>query len=64
VIEKVNVFENGDNIGSSHHPSWWHWYGWPNWWHHINGNSRITWKATLETGQSVELDYRWHYFWR
>jgi hypothetical protein len=62
-IEKLNVFENGEYLGKSDYPVWWHWYGWPSWWHHVNGMSRITWKTTLEAGQSEEFTYRWNYFW-
>jgi hypothetical protein len=62
--EKMNVFENGENIGSGDYPSWWQWYGWPNWWHHVNGLSRVTWKLTLEPGKTTELTYQWYYHWR
>ncbi|MBN1816733.1 MAG: hypothetical protein JW828_05200 [Sedimentisphaerales bacterium] len=45
-------------------PVWWNWYNWPYWWYHLNSIGRIQWEMTLETGQSVELQYQWHYFWR
>ncbi|MGB2806158.1 MAG: hypothetical protein WBC22_00330, partial [Sedimentisphaerales bacterium] len=45
-------------------PFWWHWYNWPQWWYHFNAVGRVTWKYELEPGKSVELEYKWHYFWR
>lgn len=44
-------------------PFWWGWYSWPYWWHHVNGFGRVTWTYKLESSQSVELKYEWHYFW-
>jgi hypothetical protein len=29
-----------------------------------NGVGRVTWKVRVEPGATVELPYRWHYFWR
>jgi hypothetical protein len=63
-IEKVNVFEDGDFLGTTDYPYWWGWYGWPYWWHHVNGVGRITWKVKLESNQSLDLNYAWHYFWQ
>jgi hypothetical protein len=60
-VEKINVFENGDESGD--YPYWWNWYGWPAWWSHFNGMSRLNWKVTLEPSKSIELGYNWHYFW-
>ncbi len=62
-IEKVNVHEGAWQIGRGY-PNWWRWYSWPSWWHHLNGMSRVQWKIKLEAGKSVELPYKWHYFWR
>lgn len=45
-------------------PSWWSWYSWPSWWNRFNGLGKITWKRTLEPGQTAEMDYTWHYMWR
>jgi hypothetical protein len=45
------------------YPHWWGWYGWGAWWQHLNGVGRITWKAKIEPGKSLELGYTWHYFW-
>jgi hypothetical protein len=45
-------------------PSWWGYYSWPYWWGSVNGVGRVTWKFTLPAGQSTDLGYMWHYFWR
>ncbi|MBN1124745.1 MAG: hypothetical protein JXA82_07050 [Sedimentisphaerales bacterium] len=45
-------------------PVWWNWYNWPYWWYHLNSIGRMQWETTLEAGQSIELQYQWHYFWR
>jgi hypothetical protein len=63
-VEKMNVFENGEYLASGEYPYWWNWYGWPYWWNSFNGIGRITWNLTLDPGQSKELGYQWHYFWR
>ena len=63
VVEKINLFEDGESAGPGEHPSWWSWYGWPSWWNYFNGVSRINWKVSLEPGKSVELGYTWNYFW-
>ena len=62
-IEMVNVFEDPSYIGGAW-PDWWRWHKWPYWWRHLNGVGKITWKTTLEAGQSVELKYAWNYYWR
>lgn len=57
-MERVNVLEDyREGEGSP----WWTGYWW---WSEVNGVSRITWKATVEPGKSVDLPYAWHYFWR
>jgi hypothetical protein len=63
LVEKINVFENGESVGPGEHPYWWSWYGWPSWWNYFNGMSRVHWKVGLEPGKSIELGYTWHYFW-
>jgi len=45
-------------------PFWWSWYNWPYWWYHFNSVGRVTWECRLKPGQSIELEYKWHYFWR
>jgi hypothetical protein len=37
---------------------------WPYWWHHFNGMGRISWKVALKPGETVDLGYAWHCFWR
>jgi hypothetical protein len=64
VIEKLNVFENGDYLPAGDYPSWWSWYGWPSWWNYFNGIGRITWKLKLQPKEPLTLEYQWHYFWR
>ncbi len=45
-------------------PFWWGWYSWPYWWYHFNSVGRITWDLKVEPGETRELEYEWHYFWR
>ena len=63
-VEKLNVFENGDYIAGGDYPNWWGWYSWPSWWNYFNGVGRVTWNVKLAPGQTVDLGYQWHYFWR
>jgi hypothetical protein len=60
--EKINAFEDEDS--GSARPDWWGWYGWPHWWAQFNGIGRITWKLKLDPGKSVDLDYKWNYYWQ
>ena len=64
VLKQVSVMEDDGYIAPGDYPYWWGWYNWPHWWSHFNGVGRISWKITLEPGQSAELGYTWHYFWR
>jgi hypothetical protein len=63
-LEKINAFENNEYFTNANYPYWWSWYGWPYWWNYFNGIGRITWNLTFDPGQSKELGYQWHYFWR
>jgi hypothetical protein len=63
-IEKINAFENGDYLAATDLPSWWSWYNWPAWWSSFNGIGQATWKVTVDSGKSLDLNYDWHYFWR
>jgi hypothetical protein len=45
-------------------PFWWGWYNWPYWWYHFNAVGRVSWECEIEPGKSIELEYKWHYFWR
>jgi len=65
VVEMVNTFEDRNFIsGGNYAPSWWGWYNWPDWWYHFNGVGRIKWSLHLDPGQTIDLNYAWHYFWR
>jgi hypothetical protein len=64
VITKVNVFEDGTYMAPGDYPHWWRWYNWPQWWSHFNVVGRINWKVTIRPGESADLGYSWHYFWR
>ncbi|MDB6123411.1 MAG: hypothetical protein JWQ71_2404 [Pedosphaera sp.] len=60
-VEKINAFEDAEHVGGQSFA--WNWYNWPNWWAQYNGIGRITWKLKLEPRETVELDYKWNYFW-
>jgi len=59
----VNMFEDEDAWAASGWPTWWRWYSWPYWWVHFNGLGRVKWTVNLDPGESIDLDYYWHYFW-
>jgi hypothetical protein len=61
-IEQVSWAEGGWATADGL-PRWWSWCSWGAWWYEFNGIGRITWKATLEPGKSIDLEYTWHYFW-
>jgi len=63
IVEHLGRHE-GEWMASDGLPFWWNWYNWPYWWYHFNAVGRITWKYELKPGKSVELEYKWHYFWR
>lgn len=63
-VRRLNALEDDNYLGRGGRPYWWNWYSWGDWWHHFNGLGRITWKLELKPGESVELHYDWHYFWR
>ncbi|MBI4568506.1 MAG: hypothetical protein HY719_08910 [Planctomycetes bacterium] len=62
-VESVNLSEDEVYFQPVEFPSWWRWYGWPRWWSEFNGVGKITWRATLPVGESIDLRYKWHYFW-
>jgi len=45
-------------------PFWWGWYNWPYWWYHFNAVGRVSWECELKPGKTIDLEYKWHYFWR
>ncbi len=62
-VSQLNVREDAWGLGTEL-PTWWHWYGWPDGWFHLNGLGRARWQLELPEGQDVTLDYKWHYFGR
>ena len=64
VIERANVLEDSSARLDGAYPSWWSWYDWPYWWYRFNGVGRITWKFSLEPGQSVDLKDVCSHYWR
>ncbi|TKJ38684.1 MAG: hypothetical protein CEE38_02985 [Planctomycetes bacterium B3_Pla] len=62
-IEHLGRHEGGWMDPNSR-PFWWGWYNWPYWWYHFNAVGRVTWECELKPGKTVELEYKWHYFWR
>ena len=63
--EMLNGTEDDDlNIKTYQNPSWWGWYSWPYWWYHFNAVGRVTWNQKIEPGKSIDLDYKWTYYWQ
>jgi len=50
------AFEDGQ-------PVWWSWCSWPWWWYRFNTIGQGNWTVELEPGQTMTLEYKWHYFW-
>lgn len=62
-IKNINILED-DSFLSLGALSRNYSYNWPSWAYQFNGVGKVSWKTTLESGKSVNLDYKWHYFWR
>ncbi len=62
-VEQIGWHEGGWSTHGEM-PAWWSWYGWPYWWRHMNPVGRLEWRKTLAPGETAELGYVWHYFWR
>jgi hypothetical protein len=58
-----NVFDDGLMLEAMGSATWWMRFSWPWWWASLNGLGRASWEVSLEPGQTVELEYTWHYFW-
>jgi hypothetical protein len=37
---------------------------WPHWYDHVNGIAKAFWRVSIEPGNTADLTYTWHYFWR
>ncbi len=61
-ITHTGGFE-GEWLDSDSLPFWWNWYRWPYWWYHFNTISEVKWNLELSPGESIVLEYKWHYFW-
>jgi len=63
LVEQLGWNEGGGSANNGF-PTWWHWHNWPYWWYHFNGIGRITWKLELEPEKTINLQYKWNYYWR
>jgi hypothetical protein len=62
-IEQLGRHEGGW-MATDSYPFWWGWYDWPYWWYRFNSIGRVDWELKLEPEQKIELEYKYHYFWR
>jgi len=53
----------GEWMTTDSFPFWWNWYSWPYWWYHFNTVGQVNWDIKLKPGESISLEYKWHYFW-
>ena len=60
---QLNLEEEGCYATDGGYPYWWGWHHWGPWWYHFNRMGKFEWTCTLEPGQSVDLNYTWHYIW-
>jgi hypothetical protein len=37
---------------------------WPGWWSHVNALERFRWTVDVDPGKTVDLEYKWAYYWR
>jgi hypothetical protein len=56
--------QEGGWMTTDGYPFWWGWYNWPYWWYRFNAIGRVNWRLKLEPEQNIELEYKYHYFWR
>jgi len=56
--------QEGGWMTTDGYPFWWGWYNWPYWWYRFNAVGRVNWQLKLEPEESIELEYKYHYFWR
>ena len=61
--EMINPFEDNTFLPDARISTWWYGYSWPWWWYRFNGIGRINWVITLDSMDSAEHTYSWHYFW-
>ncbi len=57
-MEMLNPLEEWSKVG------WHSYYSFPGWWSHMNGMGKFVSRQELSPGESSELKYNWHYFWR
>lgn len=62
-IEQLGRQEGGW-MTTDTYPFWWNWYNWPYWWYRFNSVGRVNWELKLEPEKKIELEYKYHYFWR
>lgn len=62
-VSMVNGYEDSGFTDPETLPVWWRWYAWPWWWWRYNGVGRADWKVTVDPGKTIDLGYKWHYFW-
>ncbi len=56
--------QEGGWMTTNGYPFWWGWYNWPYWWYRFNAIGRVTWQLKLGSQENIELEYKYHYFWR
>lgn len=63
--ELLNWLENRDTLSpdADFPVPWWNYYSFPWWWSDANGAGQFLWNVKLEKGESIDLEYTWHYFW-
>jgi hypothetical protein len=57
-------WQEGGWMTTDDYPFWWGWYNWPYWWYRFNAIGRVSWQLKLGPNEKIELEYKYHYFWR
>jgi hypothetical protein len=62
-VEQSGPFAEEAFLGASG-SGWLRYINWPGWWYQQNSIGKASWTVSLPKGESADLAYTWHYYWR